>query len=533
MKLYKVVSFACLLGISPLSQEVAFSQQLQPPQSVTLAWSPSPDASVTGYNLYYGRTFIAPTNRMDVGAALTATVTNLEPGLAYFFFATAYDASGVESEPSNLITHTPTAGPATPSDLIVEVETARRVSLQWQNNASDVDGFHIERSLDGINYVNVGTVNAGETVFRFSDNKGFSVRTYPYWFRVSAFKGSLVSVPSIPATAVTNRADLVINSVSFTPSAPVAGASVLFRAEVRNQGAAHTPQGVSVMVGFSVNGQPAVAWCYLTNALSPGAKTTVTAQQGPLGLATWVALAGLHSVTATVDLLDYLDEPREDNNQFATSMAVPLANAPAVSLALNRSVVSETDLTGAIVTVSRSGSTTAPLTVTLNVGGTARSGADFAPVPTVVVIPVGATSVTIPLNPIHNLKVSPEKTVTLALAPSVDYQHGSTPSVTLRITNQDVDSDGDGMSNAAEQLAGTGVNDPDSYLSVHGMTRDSNGQLTMHWGSVPGIGYRVLYASSLDNPDWIPISPVIVSAGGSTSWTFTPTNSMGVYGLGF
>jgi hypothetical protein len=339
-----------------------------------------------------------------VGAALTATVTNLEPGLAYFFFATAYDASGVESEPSNLITHTPTAGPATPSDLIVEVETARRVSLQWQNNASDVDGFHIERSLDGINYVNVGTVNADETVFRFSDNKGFSVRTYPYWFRVSAFKGSLVSVPSIPATAVTNRADLVINSVSFTPSAPVAGASVLFRAEVRNQGAAHTPQGVSVMVGFSVNGQPAVAWCYLTNALSPGAKTTVTAQQGPLGLATWVALAGLQSVTATVDLLDYLDEPREDNNQFATSMAVPLANAPAASLALNRSVVSETDLTGAIVTVSRSGSTTAPLTVTLNVGGTARSGADFAPVPTVVVIPVGAASVTIPLNPIHNLR---------------------------------------------------------------------------------------------------------------------------------
>lgn len=252
MKLLKVVSVACVLGISLLRPVVAFSQQLpgSPHQSVTLAWSPSPDSSVTGYHLYYGQTFVSPTNRLDVGMGLTATVTNLESGLTYFFYATAYDASGVESEPSNLITHTPTSGPSSPSDLFAKAVTTRSVSLRWQNNSSDVDGFYIERSLDGDTFTTVATVGASATNHVFTDNQGFSAKTYPYWFRVSAFKGSSVSVPSSAATAVTNRADLIISSVSFTPTAPVAGAAVLFKAIVRNQGAAATPQGVNVLVSF-------------------------------------------------------------------------------------------------------------------------------------------------------------------------------------------------------------------------------------------------------------------------------------------
>lgn len=76
--------------------------------SVTLAWSASPDASVTGYRIYYGATAGGTTNRVEVGPALTCTVSNLVAGTNYFFFATAYDGLGVESEPSNTITYTPT-----------------------------------------------------------------------------------------------------------------------------------------------------------------------------------------------------------------------------------------------------------------------------------------------------------------------------------------------------------------------------------------------------------------------------------------
>lgn len=535
MKLLKVVSVACLLGISLLRPAVAFNEQPlgSPPQSVTLAWSPSSDSSVTGYNLYYGRTFVSPTNRLDVGAALTATVTNLESGLAYFFYATAYDASGVESEPSNLITHTPTSGPSSPSDLFVKAVTTRSVSLRWQKNSTDLDGFYIERSLDGNTFVTVATVGAGATNHVFTDTQGFSAKTYPYWFRVTAFRGSSVSAPSSPATAVTNRSDLVITSVSFTPTAPVAGSRVLFKAVVRNQGTAATPQGVNVMVSFSVNGQPAAAWCSLTNSLAPGAKTTVTAQNGPDGLATWTATVGFHSVTATVDAQGSLTESQDGNNQFSAGLAVPLADAPVASLSLNKSVVSETDSVGAVVTVSRSGSTVSPLTVLLIWGGSARTGTDVAPPPPFVIIPGGSASITFSLKPIHNLLVSPEKTVMLTVAPDVDYRVGGSSSITLRISNQDVDSDGDGMSNAAEQLAGTAANNANSNLRIQSMIHGPDGQMTVRWGSVAGISYRVLFASSLENANWTPISPRLTASESTTSWTFTPTNMVGVYGLGF
>ncbi len=83
------------------------------PTNVTLAWSPSPDASVIGYALYYGVVGENLTNRLDVGNSLTASVPNLIAGKTYFFFATAYDANRVESEPSNLITYTPSAASGT------------------------------------------------------------------------------------------------------------------------------------------------------------------------------------------------------------------------------------------------------------------------------------------------------------------------------------------------------------------------------------------------------------------------------------
>lgn len=93
-----------------------------PYQSVTLAWTASPDAAVTGYNIHHGNVAGTVTNKLDAGFAFTATVSNLIAGTTYFFFATAYNADSVESEPSNIITYTPTnPPPAPPSELRIVV----------------------------------------------------------------------------------------------------------------------------------------------------------------------------------------------------------------------------------------------------------------------------------------------------------------------------------------------------------------------------------------------------------------------------
>lgn len=69
--------------------------------SVTLGWQPSSDPYVVGYKLYYGLASHDYTQVIDAGDSLTATVSNLVVGTTYYFAATAYNASGVESSFSN------------------------------------------------------------------------------------------------------------------------------------------------------------------------------------------------------------------------------------------------------------------------------------------------------------------------------------------------------------------------------------------------------------------------------------------------
>lgn len=68
---------------------------------VTLAWDPSPDASVVGYRVYYGINSRGYTNSVTVNNTTNAVVTNLVSGITYYFGATAFDGSGLESDFSN------------------------------------------------------------------------------------------------------------------------------------------------------------------------------------------------------------------------------------------------------------------------------------------------------------------------------------------------------------------------------------------------------------------------------------------------
>ena len=80
-------------------------------RSVTLAWTPSPDAAwVSGYRLYVATNRVAThhlTNALyalDCSNRLSVTLSNLPRGARYYFVATAYavtDTNTLESEPSN------------------------------------------------------------------------------------------------------------------------------------------------------------------------------------------------------------------------------------------------------------------------------------------------------------------------------------------------------------------------------------------------------------------------------------------------
>jgi hypothetical protein len=90
----RILFFGGVFGFFPQLPALASS-------SVTLAWNPSSDASVAGYNIYYGSASHDYTNEVPVGNVTSASISGLVAGSTYFFAATAYDASGQESAFSN------------------------------------------------------------------------------------------------------------------------------------------------------------------------------------------------------------------------------------------------------------------------------------------------------------------------------------------------------------------------------------------------------------------------------------------------
>jgi hypothetical protein len=69
--------------------------------NVSLAWDPSSDSGVIGYNIYYGNASGSYSQKVAVGNVTATTISGLTVGLTYYFAATAVNAEGLESEYSN------------------------------------------------------------------------------------------------------------------------------------------------------------------------------------------------------------------------------------------------------------------------------------------------------------------------------------------------------------------------------------------------------------------------------------------------
>ena len=74
--------------------------------SVTLAWNASTDTNVAGYNVYYGSASGTYTNEICAGTNITLTIPGLIQNTTYYFAATCYTASGLESPFSSEVVYT-------------------------------------------------------------------------------------------------------------------------------------------------------------------------------------------------------------------------------------------------------------------------------------------------------------------------------------------------------------------------------------------------------------------------------------------
>jgi subtilase family serine protease len=114
----------------------------------------------------------------------------------------------------------------------------------------------------------------------------------------------------------TGHPDVVVDSVSVSPPTPRAGQQTTFASVVRNAGSAATPAGVTIGVGYIVDGAY-TTWGAVSGPLAAGASATITTQGGP-----WTATAGTHTITALADDVNPFAESNEDNNARSTSLTV-------------------------------------------------------------------------------------------------------------------------------------------------------------------------------------------------------------------
>lgn len=113
---------------------------------------------------------------------------------------------------------------------------------------------------------------------------------------------------------------------------------------------------------------------------------------------------------------------------------------PSVSIAVSPASVSEDGATNLTYTVTRSLNLTSPTTVNITTTGTATSGTDYTGGVATVVIPAGATTATITINPNVDGTVEPDETVTLTVAAGTGYTVGAPAGATGTILNDDVPS---------------------------------------------------------------------------------------------
>jgi len=182
------------------------------PTAITISWTDN-STNETGFRI---ERFISGSWQeiTTVGADVSVyTNTGLTGNTFYNYKVRAYNAAGNSAYCTESNATTPPMPPDAPSDLVSSTITASTILLEWVDNATNEDGFKLQRSLNGITYTNRATPapDAGS----YNDT-GLTENT-PYWYRIYAYNAggnsgyagpisatTLLPLPSAPTTLTAN-----------------------------------------------------------------------------------------------------------------------------------------------------------------------------------------------------------------------------------------------------------------------------------------------------------------------------------------
>jgi hypothetical protein len=122
----------------------------------------------------------------------------------------------------------------------------------------------------------------------------------------------------------------------------------------------------------------------------------------------------------------------------ARTFTINPAPLPTVTIAATTATATEAGASPGAFTVSRTGSTSAALTVTYAVGGGATAGSDYVTLSGTLTIPAGSASAPIVVTPIDDALVEADETVIVTLSAGAAYVVGAPSAATVTIVSDDV-----------------------------------------------------------------------------------------------
>jgi PKD repeat protein len=123
--------------------------------------------------------------------------------------------------------------------------------------------------------------------------------------------------------------------------------------------------------------------------------------------------------------------------QNGATVSIADDDRPIVAIAATNPNAAESAVSG-LFTVSRTGITTAPLTVSYAIGGTATNGVDYAQLATTVTIPAGVGAASFSIQPIDDTLMEGPETVIITISPSELYNVASPDNATVTIADDDL-----------------------------------------------------------------------------------------------
>jgi fibronectin type 3 domain-containing protein len=128
--------------VAILALSLTGAQAAKAAQSLALTWNASTAAGIVGYHIHYGDDGNKFQYVADAGTNTNYVVSGLQEGQTNSFVVTAYDALGIESAPSNLISYivpglvdlAPKASPRHPTVIRFVVAPGHTYQVQASEN---------------------------------------------------------------------------------------------------------------------------------------------------------------------------------------------------------------------------------------------------------------------------------------------------------------------------------------------------------------------------------------------------------------